>query len=122
MKKSSDFYTRVYFVAQQIPRGKVTSYGAIAEYIGLKSSARLVGYAMNACHNSNLGIPAHRVVNRKGLLTGKHHFPSPTLMQKLLEAEGLIIENNQIQNLESYFWNPLELENSKSIFDKHPQL
>lgn len=99
------FYDKVYEVVRQIPYGKVTSYGAIANVLGAKRSARLVGYAMNNAHDKN--VPAHRVVNRNGLLTGKHHFQGTHLMQQLLESEGLIVKNDQIQNFESVFWDPV---------------
>ncbi|MBI9039786.1 MGMT family protein [Lutibacter sp.] len=105
MKESSNFFEKVYEVAVQIPFGRVTSYGAIAKYLGAARSARMVGWAMNASHNNN-DIPAHRVVNRKGLLTGKHHFDGTNLMQQLLESEGIIIKDFQIQNFESVFWDP----------------
>jgi len=98
------FFEKVYEVAHKIPYGKVTSYGAIAKYLGVAKSARIVGYAMNASHNKD--VPAHRVVNRKGLLTGKHHFEGTNLMQQLLENEGVEIIENQIQNLESIYWDP----------------
>lgn len=100
-----NFFERVYEVARQIPYGKVTSYGAIAKALGTARSARMVGWAMNACHNME-DVPAHRVVNRKGLLTGKHHFDGTNLMQQLLESEGIVIENNQIIDLEKHFWTP----------------
>ncbi len=98
------FFEKVYQVAKLIPYGRVTSYGAIANYLGAKKSARMVGYAMNGSHNKD--VPAHRVVNRKGLLTGKHHFDGTNLMQQLLESEGVAVVNNQIQNFEKVFWNP----------------
>lgn len=104
---NQNFFKKVYVVAEQIPYGKVTSYGAIAKYLGAARSARMVGWAMNASHLKD-EIPAHRVVNRKGLLTGKHHFDGTNLMQQLLENEGVVVINNQIQNLEAYFWDPLE--------------
>ena len=100
-----NFFERVYEVAKQIPYGRVTSYGAIARYMGSGRSARMVGWAMNASHNLE-EVPAHRVVNRKGLLTGKHHFDGTNLMQQLLENEGIIVIDNQIQNLETVFWEP----------------
>ena len=100
------FYEKVYEVARQIPCGRVTSYGAIANYLGAKRSARLVGYAMNG--STGKDVPAHRVVNRKGLLTGKHHFEGTNLMQQLLESEGIKVKDNQIQNFEMVFWDPLE--------------
>lgn len=99
------FFERVYQVARQIPVGKVTSYGAIAKAIGSAQSARMVGYAMNASHNMP-DIPAHRVVNRNGLLTGKHHFQGTSLMQQLLENEGITVVNNQIVAFEKHFWQP----------------
>lgn len=106
MEASNDnFFERVYTVVRQIPYGKVTSYGAIAKVLGAARSARMVGWAMNAAHNLD-DVPAHRVVNRKGLLTGKHHFDGTNLMQQLLESEGVIIENNQIVNFEDVFWEP----------------
>jgi methylated-DNA-protein-cysteine methyltransferase related protein len=98
------FFEKVYQVAKLVPYGRVTSYGAIANYLGAKKSARMVGYAMNGSHNKD--VPAHRVVNRKGLLTGKHHFDGTNLMQQLLESEGVAVVNNQIQNFEKVFWNP----------------
>ncbi|MDR6844776.1 MGMT family protein [Flavobacterium granuli] len=106
MKATNDnFFERVYAVVRQIPYGKVTSYGAIAKVLGAARSARMVGWAMNAAHNLE-DVPAHRVVNRKGLLTGKHHFDGTNLMQQLLESEGIVIEDNQIMNFESVFWEP----------------
>lgn len=98
------FFDKVYEVAKLIPYGRVTSYGAIANYLGAARSARMVGYAMNGSHNKD--VPAHRVVNRKGLLTGKHHFDGTNLMQQLLESEGIEVVDNQIQNLESVYWDP----------------
>ncbi|WP_281227632.1 MGMT family protein [Flavobacterium aquiphilum] len=106
MEASNDnFFERVYTVVKQIPYGKVTSYGAIAKVLGAARSARMVGWAMNAAHNLE-EVPAHRVVNRKGMLTGKHHFDGTNLMQQLLESEGVVIENNQIVNFEDVFWEP----------------
>lgn len=98
------FFEKVYEVARLIPYGKVTNYGAIAKYLGASKSARIVGYAMNSSHGKD--IPAHRVVNRKGLLTGKHHFDGTNLMQQLLENEGIKIKDNQIQNLKEVYWDP----------------
>jgi len=110
MRDKSNFFEDVYDVARLIPKGRVASYGAIASYLGLKSSARMVGWAMNGA-GAYANIPAHRVVNRNGLLSGKHHFATPTKMQELLESEGLIIVDNKIQNFENYFWDPVkELE------------
>lgn len=102
-----NFFEKVYEVARQIPHGRVTSYGAIANFLGANRGARMVGYAMNGSHSKD--VPAHRVVNRKGLLTGKHHFDGTNLMQQLLESEGVEVIDNQIQNLETHFWNPSEL-------------
>ncbi|WP_347923885.1 MGMT family protein [Pontimicrobium sp. SW4] len=99
-----NFFDKVYEVAKLIPYGKVTSYGAIATYLGAARSARMVGYAMNG--SSGKDVPAHRVVNRKGLLTGKHYFDGTNLMQQLLESEGIEVVDNQIQNLEKVFWDP----------------
>tara|TARA_R110000868_G_scaffold125037_2_gene330351 strand:+ start:14971 stop:15315 length:345 start_codon:yes stop_codon:yes gene_type:complete len=105
-----NFFQKVYLVARQIPFGRVTSYGAIAKYLGAARSARMVGWAMNASHNLE-DVPAHRVVNRKGLLTGKHHFDGTNLMQQLLESEGVVVLDYQIQDFEKLFWDPfLELE------------
>ena len=107
-KKPTDndnFFERVYQIARQIPDGKVTSYGAIAKCLGSAKSARMVGWAMNASHNYD-DIPAHRVVNRKGLLTGKHHFDATNLMQQLLENEGIMVVDNQIIDFEKHFWQP----------------
>tara|TARA_R110002012_G_scaffold305549_2_gene509731 strand:- start:654 stop:998 length:345 start_codon:yes stop_codon:yes gene_type:complete len=113
MKSSNDFYDRVFKVVRQIPYGRVTSYGAIARYIGAPRSSRTVGYAMNASHNVP-GIPAQRVVNRNGLLTGKHHFQGTNLMQQLLESEGITVIEDQIQNFKEIYWDPnLELPDFK---------
>lgn len=100
-----NFFERVYDVARQIPYGKVTSYGAIAKALGTGRSARMVGWAMNASHNIE-DVPAHRVVNRKGLLTGKHHFDGTNLMQQLLENEGVVVIDNQIVDFDKIFWTP----------------
>ena len=107
MKESDNFFNKVYQVARLIPYGRVTSYGAIGKYLGAVKSARMVGWAMNKSHNLE-DVPAHRVVNRKGLLTGKHHFDGTNLMQQLLENEGIVVIDNQIQDLEKVFWNPSE--------------
>jgi methylated-DNA-protein-cysteine methyltransferase-like protein len=101
----ANFFERVYVIARQIPEGRVTSYGAIAKALGTGRSARMVGWAMNASHNRE-DIPAHRVVNSKGLLSGKHHFAGTNLMQQLLENEGVKVVNNQIVNFEKHFWMP----------------
>ena len=99
-----NFFYKVYEVAKQIPYGRVTSYGAIANYLGATRSARMVGYAMNGSVGKD--VPAHRVVNRKGLLTGKHHFDGTNLMQQLLESEGILVKDNQILDFEKVFWEP----------------
>ncbi|HEY1006317.1 MAG TPA: MGMT family protein [Sphingobacteriaceae bacterium] len=100
------FYEQVYQVARLIPKGRVTSYGAIAGYLGTKGSSRMVGYAMNLAHSAFPPVPAHRVVNRQGLLTGKYHFGTPDMMQQLLENEGIRVENDRIQDFKSVFWDP----------------
>jgi len=100
-----DFFQRVYEVVKQIPYGKITTYGAIAKKIGAPKSARMVGYALNASAMQE-DVPAHRVVNRKGLLTGKHHFQGTNLMQQLLENEGVKIKENKVQNFNDHFWEP----------------
>jgi len=106
-KDPDDFFAKVYEVTRLIPYGRITSYGAIARYLGSGRSARMVGWALNACHSGQDYIPAHSVVNRNGLLTGKNHFGNPTLMGQLLENEGLIIEDDQIINFMENFWDPL---------------
>jgi methylated-DNA-protein-cysteine methyltransferase-like protein len=100
---ANDFFANVYDVVRLIPKGRVTSYGAIANYLGVKSSARMVGWAMYACPRS---LAAHRVVNSAGLLTGKHHFDTPTTMQSRLKKEGIIVTNDKIQNFKQIFWDP----------------
>jgi methylated-DNA-protein-cysteine methyltransferase-like protein len=105
-QNDNDFFSRVYEVTRQIPYGRVTSYGAISSFLSTGRSARMVGWALNICHNYPDFIPAHRVVNRNGLLTGKHHFGNSTTMQQLLENEGLIIENDKILNFREKFWDP----------------
>jgi methylated-DNA-protein-cysteine methyltransferase-like protein len=106
-----DFFNKVYEVVKMIPSGRVTSYGAIARYLGTAGSARMVGWAMNASRGLADFIPAHRVVNRNGLLTGKNYFGAPDAMRELLENEGVFVENNKIVNFEKYFWDPMkELE------------
>ena len=103
-----DFFIRVYEVVKFIPAGRVTTYGAIARYLGTAGSARMVGWAMNASHKYSEFIPAHRVVNRNGVLTGKHHFGHPEAMKELLENEGLVIVNDKIKKFEDYFWDPIK--------------
>lgn len=104
-KKKHNFFDDVYEVVRLIPKGRVTSYGAIANYLGTKLSARMVGWAMNAAHTDTT-VPAHRVVNREGVLTGKHHFSTPFAMQKSLEREGVKIKKDKIQNFEKLLWDP----------------
>jgi methylated-DNA-protein-cysteine methyltransferase-like protein len=105
-----DFFEQVYEIVKEIPFGRVTSYGAIAQALGAKKSSRMVGWAMNACHNRP-EIPAHRVVNRNGLLTGKMHFSSPTAMEERLKKEGVNVTNDQIVEFQKIFWDPnMELE------------
>lgn len=105
LEGNENFFERVYAIARQIPEGRVTSYGAIARALGTGRSARMVGWAMNAAHNLE-DVPAHRVVNRNGVLTGKHHFDGTNLMQQLLENEGLQVVDNQIVDFKKYFWEP----------------
>ena len=104
--QDTSFFEKVYAVARLIPYGRVTSYGAIASYLGTAGSARMVGWAMNASFSAEQNVPAHRVVNRKGLVTGKHHFGTPTLMQQLLESEGIRVVDDQIVNFDKHFWDP----------------
>jgi len=103
---NNDFFARVYEVTKCIPYGRITSYGSIARCLGSGRSARMVGWALNVCHSKPEFIPAHRVVNRNGLLTGKHHFGNSTTMEQLLKNEGVIIENDQIINFKEKFWDP----------------
>ncbi len=106
-----DFFEQVYQVVRLIPKGKVTTYGAIANYLGASKSSRVVGYAMNAAHNQPIEVPAHRVVNRNGQLTGKHHFPTPYLMQELLEKESIKVIDDTIVEFKNHYWDPnLELK------------
>ena len=110
-KSNKNFHERVYGVVRLIPCGRVTSYGAIAKYIGSPQSSRMVGWAMNLAHNSSPYVPAHRVVNRIGLLTGKMHFGSTSVMEELLLAEGIIVKGNKIEDFQAHFWDPmLELQ------------
>jgi methylated-DNA-protein-cysteine methyltransferase-like protein len=101
-----DFFQLVYEVVRHIPRGRITSYGAIAKYLGSGKSARMVGWALNVSHSQKKPVPAHRVVNRNGILTGKRHFGHPELMQKLLEAEGIKVKNDKVVDFEKLFWDP----------------
>lgn len=104
-KDNSNFFSNVYDVVKLIPPGRVTSYGAIAQYLGAKGSARMVGWAMSAAHNLK-EVPAHRVVNRIGMLTGKHHFNHPEMMQEKLEREGIAVSNDQVKDFNKVFWDP----------------
>src|SRR5437868_9975650 len=108
MEKHNDFFQMVYQVVRLIPKGRVTNYGAIGKYLGAARSARMVGWAMNAAHSQKKKVPAHRVVNRNGELTGKHHFGHPKLMQKLLEKEGIKVKKDKIVNFKKLFWDPAE--------------
>ncbi|MBB1150662.1 MGMT family protein [Myroides sp. DF42-4-2] len=105
MTDSANFFERVYAVVREIPEGRVTTYGAIAKAIGAPRSARMVGYAMNASHFDD-SVPAHRVVNRLGMLSGKHHFDGTNLMQQLLESEGVVVLDNQVQDFKTILWIP----------------
>lgn len=104
--KEYSFFADVYDVVRQIPKGRVTNYGAIANYLGTKLSARMVGWAMNGAYYIKPNVPAHRVVNRNGMLTGKAHFSTPTQMQELLKKEGIIVEKDTIIDFKTKFWNP----------------
>ncbi|MCX6281378.1 MAG: MGMT family protein [Bacteroidetes bacterium] len=110
MPLKESFFNDVYEVASKIPYGRVTSYGAIAEYLGLRGSARMVGWAMNASHTGKNNVPAHRVVNRNGLLTGKHHFGGPKVMEQLLRSEGIKVKDDKVVKFEKLFWDPRESE------------
>jgi methylated-DNA-protein-cysteine methyltransferase related protein len=106
-----DFFEMVFEVVKLIPRGRVTSYGAIAKYLGAARSSRMVGWAMNASHSYKTKVPAHRVVNREGMLTGKHHFGDPMMMQRLLEKEGIKVKKDKVVDFKKLFWDPMkELE------------
>jgi methylated-DNA-protein-cysteine methyltransferase related protein len=105
---SKDFFEMVYQVVRLVPKGRVTSYGAIAAYLGAKGSSRLVGYAMNGSHRVKPKVPAHRVVNRLGMLTGKHHFETPFQMEELLKKEKIKVKNDRVVNFEKIFWDPFQ--------------
>ena len=105
-EQDNSFFELVHEVARQIPRGRVTSYGAIGAALGTRSSARMVGWAMNACHVAKRPVPAHRVVNHAGLLTGRHHFNPPEKMQQLLEKEGVLVKNDKVVDFARLFWDP----------------
>ncbi len=107
-KREENFFELVFEVARQIPKGRVTSYGAIAACLGTKSSARMVGWAMNGAGRVKPKVPAHRVVNRLGILSGKHHFSPPGLMEKLLKKEGVKVKNDQVQNFSIVYWDPVK--------------
>lgn len=107
-KEENNFFEKVYEIARLIPAGRVTSYGAIARCIGSAQSARMVGWALNKCSSAKEYVPAHRVVNRTGLLTGKFHFDGSNLMKELLENEGIVIEENQIKDFDRVFWDPVK--------------
>lgn len=106
-KKEYSFFEDVYDVVRQVPKGRVTSYGAIANYLGTKLSARMVGWAMNAAHGVNPKVPAHRVVNRNGMLSGKSHFATPTLMEELLKKEKVLVKEDKIVDFKNLFWDPV---------------
>ncbi len=106
IKVSFTFFEDVYAVVRQVPKGRVTSYGAVAAYLGTKLSARMVGWAMNAAHTQTPKVPAQRVVNRNGMLTGRHHFATPTLMEELLLKEKIKVVEDKIVDFESHFWDP----------------
>jgi methylated-DNA-protein-cysteine methyltransferase related protein len=106
--KAYSFFTDVYDVVRQVPKGRITSYGAIAAYLGTKLSARMVGWAMNAAHTAKPKVPAQRVVNRNGMLSGKHHFATPTLMEELLKKDGVSVENDTVVDFKTRFWNPIQ--------------
>ncbi len=105
-QNSASFFEDVHSVVRQIPKGRVTSYGAIAQYLGTRMSARMVGWAMNASHVANPPVPAQRVVNRNGMLTGKHHFSTPQRMEELLKADGVEVKNDTVIDFKTVFWNP----------------
>lgn len=106
--KEYSFFADVFDVVRQIPKGKVTSYGAVAAYLGTKLSARMVGWAMNAAHTAKPKVPAQRVVNRNGMLTGKHHFATPTAMEELLKKDGVEVKNDTVVDFKKRFWDPSE--------------
>lgn len=107
-RRDESFFELVYQIVRQIPAGRVTSYGAIAACLGTKLSARMVGWAMNSAHHPALNVPAHRVVNRNGMLTGKHHFATPDTMQQLLEKEGVPIKDDTVADFKTRFWDPAQ--------------
>jgi len=107
-KNKEDIFEIIFDIVRAVPKGRVTTYGAVAAAIGAKSGARLVGYAMNNCASARPKVPAHRVVNRVGLLTGKHHFSPPTLMEQLLKKEGVAVKEDKVVDFKTLFWDPLQ--------------
>jgi methylated-DNA-protein-cysteine methyltransferase-like protein len=107
-RRDENFFELVYEVTRQIPKGRVTSYGAIARCLGTKMSARMVGWAMNGSRKAKIRIPAHRVVNRNGMLVGRHHFKTPDEMEMLLKKEGIVVRNNTVVDFEKLFWDPVK--------------
>ncbi len=107
-EKNKDFFHHVYEVVKLIPEGRATSYGAIAKYLGAARSSRMVGWAMNSCHTHHEYVPAHRVVNRNGVLTGKHHFADPHHMEEMLKKEGIEVRDDKIVNFNAIYWDPME--------------
>ena len=119
-KEHPSFFSKVYAVVRRIPAGRVTTYGAIAAYLGTRGSARMVGWAMNASHTGLQNVPAHRVVNRNGMLTGKNHFDGPRVMQQLLESEGITVTRDQVADFDRVFWDPANpVKNRKSKKENH---
>ncbi len=107
LKRKEDSFDVIYDIVRLCPKGRITTYGAVAAATGAKSGARLVGYALNHCAHIRPKVPAHRVVNRNGMLTGRHHFQTPTRMEELLEKEGIIIKDNKVVDFKDLFWDPL---------------
>lgn len=108
LTKDYGFFQDVFEVVRQVPKGRVTTYGAIAAFLGTRLSARMVGWAMNASHLTNPPVPAQRVVNRNGMLTGKHHFPTPTRMEELLKKDGISVKNDTVVDFKKHFWDPAQ--------------
>lgn len=108
VQRDDQWIEKVYAIVRKIPKGNVTNYGAIADCIGSRLTSRMIGWAMNKAHTVTPTVPAHRVVNRNGILTGKHHFATPSLMQELLEAEGIKIKDDQIIDFKTHFWTPVK--------------
>ena len=116
--ETPSFYKKIYELVRKIPKGRVTTYGALAEASGLRVTARMAGWAMNAAGAAKPPIPAHRVVNSSGELSGRHHFPTPTLMQELLEQEGIIVRKDKIQDFKAVFWDPAQGKKTKKTISK----